>query len=278
MPQRDYPSLNRPEFDRAFLRKVEIQTVMRLYADPDVPGEVRFRSADWQREALISDVIDVVGDGKEATVYRCRAAPEIGPPFLAVKVYRADKFRAFANDAAYRAGEHIRDSRMRRAVANGTKRGKQLGHHDWVEREWLTLCEFFQTGVSVPAPLACSPDSIAMEFIGDETGVAPRLAHVKLRGPAARHALDAILFDVENMLRARRVHGDLSAYNVLYANGQPVVIDFPQAVDACNNPNAQQLLHRDVENVCHHFERYDIHARPRQIAASLWRRFQRAEL
>jgi RIO kinase 1 len=80
------------------------------------------------------------------------------------------------------------------------------------------------------------------------------------------------------MLRAGHVHGDLSAYNILYADGQPVLIDFPQAVDACSNPNAHQLLHRDVENICHDFQRYDIHARASQIAASLWRRFQRAEL
>jgi RIO kinase 1 len=278
MPQRNYPSLARPNFDRGALRKVEIQTIMRLYGDPDVPGEVRFPPGDLQHNRLITDVVDVVGDGKEATVYRCRAVPELGAAYVAVKVYRADKFRAFANHATYRAGEHIRDRRMRRAVQKGTRRGKQLGHHDWVDREWSAMCAFFDAGVHSPSPLACSPDSIAMEFIGNAGGVAPRLTDVRLHGGTARRALDSILFDVEKMLRAGRVHGDLSAYNILYADGRPVVIDFPQAVDVCNNPNAQQLLHRDVDNVCHHFQRYDIQARPSQIAASLWRRFQRAEL
>lgn len=251
---------------------------MRLYGEPEVPAEVRFPRGGPQCQQLISQVIDVIGDGKEATVYRCRAVAELGAPYVAVKVYRADKFRAFANDATYRAGENIRDRRMRRAVEKGTRRGKELGHHEWVDREWRALCAFLEAGVHSPAPFACSPDSIAMEFIGDESGVAPRLAHAELHGTRPRHILDSILFDVEKMLLAGRVHGDLSAYNILYTGEQAVIIDFPQAVDAHNNPNAQQLLHRDIENVCHHFQRYDIHVRAGQIASSLWHSFQRAEL
>jgi hypothetical protein len=47
-------------------------------------------------EGLLTDVIRTIGDGKEATVYSCRAHPSTGVEHLAAKVYRAQKFRAFA--------------------------------------------------------------------------------------------------------------------------------------------------------------------------------------
>ena len=278
MTQQDYPSVARPGFNRGDLRRTEFQTVARLYGDHAVPPEVRFAPWDLAHHRLITEAIDVVGDGKEATVYRCRADPRLQVPQVAVKIYRADRFRAFANDTAYRAGEFIRDRRMQRAVRRGTRRGKLLGHHDWVDREWRTLCALFQAGAHVPEPFACSPDSIAMELVGDGDNAAPRLVRVKLGRAAARNALDAILYNVELMLATECVHGDLSAYNILYRSGLPVIIDLPQAVDARCNPNAQRLLYRDVENVCHHFERLGVRSHPRRIAADLWRRFSRAEL
>jgi RIO kinase 1 len=70
--------------------------------------------------------------------------------------------------------------------------------------------------------------------------------------------------NIELMLACDRVHGDLSAYNVLYAGpGEIRIIDFPQAVDARFNSNALMLLERDIGNIC---------------AYSLWSRYLRSEL
>ncbi len=279
MPQPQDPrSIARPTFKRGQLRQAEQRTVMRLYGDTAVPPEVRFPIHDLAHHRLITEVLEMIGDGKEATVYRCQADPRLEADSIAVKIYRADQFRAFANDRAYRAGESHRDRRMQRAVQKNSRRGKLLGHQDWVDREWRTLCTLFDVGAHVPQPLACSPDSIAMELIGDEQGAAPPLSHVRLRGAAARHALDAILYNIETLLMAEYVHGDLSAYNILYHQGCPVLIDLPQAIDARTNPNARQFLHRDIEHVCRHFERYGVRSRPHDLAATLWRRFLRAEL
>ena len=42
--------------------------------------------------------------------------------------------------------------------------------------------------------------------------------------------------NVELMLSLGRIHGDLSAYNVLYWQGEVKIIDFPQAIEPATNP------------------------------------------
>lgn len=52
------------------------------------------------------------------------------------------------------------------------------------------------------------------------------------------------------MLELNIIHGDLSPYNILVRNGKPVIIDFPQAVDARYNIRGREMLERDILNVC----------------------------
>jgi RIO kinase 1 len=51
------------------------------------------------------------------------------------------------------------------------------------------------------------------------------------------------------------------------------VIDFPQAVNARTNPNAYDLLLRDIDNVCRYFTRFGIQSDAGRIAGDLWVRF-----
>jgi RIO1 family len=69
-----------------------------------------------------------------------------------------------------------------------------------------------------------------MEFIGADGIAAPRLAECRLDRGAAAEAFALLLHDVEIHLDCGLVHGDLSAYNVLYLDGRPRLIDLPQAV------------------------------------------------
>jgi RIO kinase 1 len=48
-------------------------------------------------------------------------------------------------------------------------------------------------------------------------------------------------------------HGDLSAYNILVHNGNPILIDLPQVVDLVANPAGTEFLARDVRNVANWF-------------------------
>jgi RIO kinase 1 len=74
------------------------------------------------------------------------------------------------------------------------------------------------------------------------------------------------------------VHGDLSAYNMLYADGALRIIDLPQAIDARSNANARALLARDIANVCAYFASQGADAEPGSFAAELWELYMHAKL
>ncbi len=75
--------------------------------------------------------------------------------------------------------------------------------------------------------------------------------------------------NIELWLANNYVHADLSAYNVLYWQGEIRVIDFPQAVDARFNPNARTLLTRDIKNICHYAARFGLERNGQCIAERL---------
>jgi RIO kinase 1 len=223
---------------------------------------------------LIRDVMEIVRGGKEATVLRCRAGSNKGPEFYAAKVYRPMERRSFHNSAMYRNGRVITNGRVRRAVAAGSEFGREVAQHLWIAAEYETQQLLFDAGVAVPRPIACNGSAILMEWIGDESAPAPQLRHSDLTAAQAASALAALLRDIERMLDFRRIHGDLSPFNVLYWQQRPRIIDFPQAVDARMNANSYSLLCRDVENVCRFFRKKDVQTPdPWKWATRLWDRY-----
>jgi len=224
---------------------------------------------------VITEVMEFVKGGKEATVFRCRAA---NGSSVAAKVYRPRKYRGFRNDTAYQNGRVILSGRARRAVAKGTAFGHEVHHGLWVSAEYETQQMLYAAGVDVPRPIACNGDAILMEWIGDATGPAPQLRDVKLAPHEPGPLLQRLLGNVENLLAHNRIHGDLSAFNVLYWNGQVTLIDFPQAVDPRMNGESYALLYRDVDNLCRHFAKYGVEKNATRIAGRMWERFVRGEL
>ena len=59
--------------------------------------------------------------------------------------------------------------------------------------------------------------------------------------------VDAPAIEHELSLAHDRIHGDLSAYNVLYWRGAVTLIDFAQAVDPRHNDELYTLLERDID-------------------------------
>ena len=49
------------------------------------------------------------------------------------------------------------------------------------------------------------------------------------------------------------IHGDLSAFNILYWEGKVTLIDFPQVTLSESNHNAYRIFQRDVRRVCEYF-------------------------
>lgn len=226
--------------------------------------------------AHVAEVLGVVGDGKEATVYACAAVADARAPFLAAKVYRARKFRAFRGVDAYAGRRTPVGARARRAMDAGTGRGREFAQHEWVAWEWQTLSRLHRLGVSVPEPIARSEIAILMELIGDEGQAAPKLVQVDLTPEEARSALESLLRDVEDLLDLHLVHGDLSAYNVLWHAGRARMIDVPQALDLHGRPDGFAYFARDVANLERYFARYGLSAG--DFAARTWRRYERGQL
>jgi RIO kinase 1 len=123
-----------------------------------------------------------------------------------------------------------------------------------------------------------SGHAMLMEFVGDEDGPAPKLKHVSLSPAEARTVYDSLLDEIRLWIANDRIHGDLSPFNILYWNGQATLIDFPQAVNPWDNPDARFLLERDIRNVATWFEPYGIATDAPRIADRLWDAFWRGTL
>ncbi len=198
----------------------------------------------FYEDQVITDVVRQVKGGKEATVYQCRANPALGVDWIAAKVYRPRMFRQLRNDAVYRKGrevigeegKEVRGRREKLAMKKKTDFGQQLRHTTWLANEYQTLQRLYAAGADVPNPVATSDNAILMEYVGDEKFSAPPLNQVRLEPHVARSLFERLMHNVELMLVHDRVHADLSAYNVLYWNGQVKLIDFPQAIDPYVNP------------------------------------------
>ena len=228
---------------------------------------------EFYEKGLITEVVSVVKSGKEATVYCCRAHPNTGHELLAAKIYRKMDNRTFKNDAVYWAGVSVGKRRERVAFAKKTKQGRAVQAGVWQGREHETLSLLHAAGADVPEVLAAADGVLLMQYFGDENGAAPQLQHVKLAAQDAPLALQQILDNVALWLAAHRVHADLSPFNILYWQGKPRIIDFPQAVDPRKNPNAWDLLQRDLENVGRYFARYGLEVDAGWITHDLRRQY-----
>ena len=204
--------------------------------------------------------------GKEAEIFLVeRRFERSGPRLLAHKRYRIrypgkDELRlegfsnstSFRRHAMYREGWNV-GSRDRRAMAAGNKsrHGQSLAAQLWPIQEWAVLRRAWEAGVGVPYPVEQTDDGLLMEFIGDQTEMvaAPKLAQAGLRADALASAWRQLAESLRALTASGLVHADLSSYNLLWWEGRLVMIDLPQAVEFTTNPDAFDLLHRDVENV-----------------------------
>src|SRR4051794_32902181 len=126
-------------------------------------------------DSLILEVLEVVKGGKEATVFRCAAAPSTGQTYFAAKVYRPMERRSFRNDAMYQSGRVILNGHDRRAYQKKTGWGKQVQYGRWVNAEYETQRSLFDAGCDVPRPVKCNGSAILMEWLGDEHTSAQQL-------------------------------------------------------------------------------------------------------
>jgi RIO kinase 1 len=235
---------------------------------------VEFAEQEW-----ISDVLRKVKGGKEASVYLCKAGPEIpSEEWVAAKVYRPRMLRNLRNDAMYRAdrvdldanGHQLNDKRQLRAMRKKTEYGRELLHQSWIAYEFTSLQMLREAGADVPAPYTMANNAILMQFIGDETSSAPTLSEVSMELSEARPLFERVMRNLDILLSHDRIHGDLSAFNMLYWNGDITLIDFPQVVSPRENRNAFKIFSRDVTRVSDYFIKQGMKIDARKLADDLW--------
>ena len=226
-------------------------------------------------EAIIGEVEGILKSGKEAVVYRCTAHPSTGLSTVALKVYKDIERRGFRDMSDYLDGRVGRTIRKRRDILHMYSSPDSMQAY-WVDAEYEALERLHAAGLPVPRPLGRGPASIAMEFVGGEEA-APRLRDARLGPGEAKAVKEELVECVRRMLGLDLIHGDLSPYNILMREGRPVIIDFPQAIDARFHSRPQAMLERDLSNVLSHFERYGLGsaAEGSALAAEWWGRYER---
>ncbi len=191
--------------------------------------------------------------GKEAMVYVVRC----GDDTRCAKIYKEATHRSFRQAVDYTENRKVKNSRSARAMAKGSKFGRQEQEAAWQSAEVDALYRLAAAGVRVPQPYNFHDGVLLMELVTDAHGdAAPRLNDVAFTPEAARGHHATLVAEVVRMLCAGVVHGDLSEFNILLAHSDegggtdvPVIIDLPQAVDAAGNNHAQRMLLRDVANL-----------------------------
>ncbi len=190
-------------------------------------------------DKVFEKVAGEISTGKEANVF---VAERGDGSIIILKIYRIET-ADFKNILPYIAG----DNRFR-----GLQKNKKSIIFTWARKEFSNLSRLEAAGIRVPHPLAFRNNILAMEFIGDDSP-AQTMKTSQLTDP------EKVFRKIKTFIRkaykeAKLVHADLSEYNVLMLNNEPVVIDCGQAV-LTSHPMAEEFLERDIKNICRFFEK-----------------------
>jgi len=227
-------------------------------------------------DGVIDEICARLKSGKEADLWLVRHGGEM----VAAKVYKARQTRSFKNDAAYKEGRQVRNTRTQRAMDRGSRFGQASAEEAWKAKEADALHALHAAGVRVPRPVLFYEGVLLMELVVDTHGhPAPRLIDARVPREQAAALYADLRAQAVRILGCDLIHGDLSPYNVLVGSNGPVVIDFPQVVGAAHNSQAEAFFLRDVENLRRFFEGIDPALRAASNdAREIWRAYVRREL
>jgi RIO kinase 1 len=226
-------------------------------------------------DGLIDDVVRQLMSGKEATVYVVRCGDDV----RCAKVYKEANKRSFRQSVDYTEGRKVKNSRQGRAMAKGSKFGRESQEAAWQSAEVDALYRLANAGVRVPEPYNFYEGVLLMELVTDANGnAAPRLNDITFSAEEARVHHRTLIKEVVRMLCAGIVHGDLSEFNILMSADGPVIIDLPQAVDAAGNNNAREMLERDVRNLSDYFGRFAAELLTTQYGKEIWALYAHGDL
>ncbi len=236
----------------------------------DESTDYSFTTADLEElrgKGMLDELICIIKSGKEASVYLGKASEE----YFAVKIYTDLRVRSFRRDDIYRQGRFIGSARIEKAIDQGSAFGLNAHQILWVSEEFRQMNFLYNAGIPVPKPIANSGLVVMMEFIGTGGEPAERLSDIHLERDEAQEAFTQSVRILEAIVSCGRIHGDFSAFNLLWHEGKAIVIDFPQVVGIRSNSMAREILLRDVNSLCKSFKRHKIEPDAERIFSRLVR-------
>lgn len=194
---------------------------------------------DLMKDGIIDTLESPISSGKEAKVFK--GTRKDGTQ-VAVKIMRINT-AVFRKYRKYIEGDHRFED-----LPGGTQM-----IYAWTKKEFANLKRMHEGDIRVPQPYAYSKNILIMEYLTHEGYPAPMLKDVELKdkymtniGEQVIDYMDVLYNDLD------MVHGDLSEFNILIAEGYPYLIDVSQSV-LLNHPISAELLERDINNLVRYF-------------------------
>ena len=203
---------------------------------------------EFHSKHLFDELTQTVALGKEANIFIASAKPKQ----IIVKIYRLQ------NANFNKMYDYIKYD-PRYDYLKGKKRKTIFA---WTQREYRNLLKAREAGARVPKPIAFKDNMILMELIGNNNEPAPELKDAPPQN--SKSFLKDIIEQVKKMWKSDLIHGDLSSFNILNNDEKPVLIDFSQSTIR-RNPQALELLERDIKNVCVYFKKLGLKTKKEEI-------------
>lgn len=242
----EYKKLRRIETERIDKRRVKRIKDEDLYETVEEVFDKFTLMALYEliNKGYIQIMYGIVNAGKEARVYW---AEDSRGNDVAVKIYLTASAEFRRSILMYIEG----DPRFTRV-----KRDTRSIIYVWARKEFKNLQRASKAGVRVPEPYAVNKNILVMEFIGENGIPAPLLKDYLPPN------LEDFFFKVLNYVKllytkANLVHADLSEYNIMVWNDEPVFIDIGQAV-LLSHPMAEDFLVRDLDNLLRFFYKNNV--------------------
>jgi len=197
------------------------------------------------------DTLSPISIGKEANIFSALK----GDQKVIIKIYRLE------TSDFKKMYDYIRtDPRYQ----NLAKRRREI-IFAWAQREYRNLLGARKALVKAPLPITFMKNILVISFIGDEDA-APKVKDAIPQQP--KEFFDTIIENIKKFYDSGYVHGDLSKFNILNHNEQPVLIDFSQA-SPLRSPHVQEMLKRDIHNVGEFFRKLDVTVDEEEILAKI---------
>ncbi len=199
-------------------------------------------------QGFFDNIEGPISTGKESNVFLVK----LGEEKRVAKIYRT-------NDAAFKKMHEYMKSDPRFSGMKGTN---LTIVYLWAKKEFRNLMRAREKEVNAPMPFSVFKNILIMEYYD-----APLLIKQPPNDP--KKFYEKLIKEVIKLKTAGLVHTDISEYNILNNNEEPVLIDFSHALDL-RYPNVQRYLIRDIHNIVTYFNKFGLKLDEKKEFERVW--------